>query len=123
MEDTPIAPLRWTLLSVLSVLMLIVSACSVLPGGEGARGEDEAPAVVDPVPTVLVIDSSGSMAIEDAPGRRMDAAVSAVRVLLDALPDEAELGVVTYGSTTTEADGPDSCTDIRTLSPLAPVNR
>lgn len=93
--------------------------CAVT-GGDGGSGEGTRPA---PAPLAVVLDSSGSMALEDAPGPRIDAARGAVRTLLDALPEDSRLGLVTYGADSREEDGPDSCGDISVAVDLGPVDR
>lgn len=98
---------------------------------ESAEQSSAAPsAVVLPValplnPTVIVLDASGSMKNEDAPGSRIDAAKNAVRALVDALPDGAPVGLLVYGTSTNGSDAAKAagCQDIRTLVPLGPVDK
>lgn len=75
------------------------------------------------VPTVLLVDSSGSMAEDDAPGPRIDAAKQASSALMGALPEGTPTALVTYGANTD--DRPESqeasCRDITVLRPLAPL--
>lgn len=73
------------------------------------------------VPTVLVVDSSASMAEGDAPGPRIEAAKQAASALMEALPDGTPTALVTYGANTD--DRPESqelsCRDITVLQPIA----
>ncbi|MGV0715518.1 VWA domain-containing protein [Mycolicibacterium sp. XJ662] len=77
------------------------------------------------VPTVLILDGSGSMTEADAPGPRIDAAKSAAHGLIDALPDASTIALQTYGTTTgsAEADKQAGCRDVTVLLPLGPMNR
>jgi Ca-activated chloride channel family protein len=74
---------------------------------------------------VLIIDASGSMTTADAPGPRIDAAKAAAKGLIDALPDDAVLGLVTYGTGTgsTDAELSRGCQDVTTLMPLGGLDR
>ena len=67
---------------------------------------------------MLVVDASASMSTEDAPGPRIDAATAAADGLVDALPNDAVLGLVTYGTSTDDA--PESqaagCRDVTTMA-------
>lgn len=92
-----------------AALALVLTGCSALGiGGDDAAGE----------PTVLVMDASASMLTDDAPGPRIDAAKAAANGLIEGLPDEAVLGLVTYGTSTDDA--PESqaagCQDVTTLA-------
>lgn len=77
------------------------------------------------VPTVLILDASGSMNQADAPGPRIEAAKTAALALIDALPDNATLGLETYGTSTgsSPAERDTGCHDVRTLIPLGPLHR
>ncbi|MGW6035955.1 vWA domain-containing protein [Gordonia terrae] len=75
-------------------------------------------------PTALVLDASDSMLIEDAPGQRFAAARRAATTLVEALPTSTELAVVAYGTGTSNRpqDFVAGCRDVRTLTPLGPVD-
>lgn len=79
---------------------------------------DEAP----PVPTVIVLDASGSMAAEDAPGQRLEAAKGAVTDVVTRLPWGHEVGLVVYGSSTgsSDAEQPAGCQDVVVAREVAP---
>lgn len=108
---------RRSLAAVLAGLLLL-SACSADTGS----GVDAEPAAV---PTVLILDGSGSMNQNDAPGPRMDAAKAAAHELVTAFPDDAIIGLNTYGTATGSApsDKTASCQDVTTLVPLGPLER
>lgn len=90
---------------------------------------EAAPAVAQsplPVnPTVIVLDASGSMKTDDAPGPRIEAAKDAVRTLVDGLPTGAPVALIAYGTATDSSDAAKSagCQDIKTLVPLGPVDK
>lgn len=79
---------------------------------------DEAP----PVPTVIVLDASGSMAAQDAPGQRLEAAKVAVTDVVTRLPWGHEVGLVVYGSSTgsSDAEQPAGCQDVVVAREVAP---
>ena len=112
------------------VVLAVVAGVAVwlLPDHDGATGtvasSPGAPEVVS-VPTVLILDASGSMTQDDAPGPRIDAAKAAAKGLVDALPDNATLALLTYGTSTgsSDAEHDAGCADVKTLIPLGPLNR
>ena len=65
------------------------------------------------------------MKADDAPGPRIDAAKNAVLTLVDGLPDGAPLGLIAYGTGTDSSDAAEAagCQDIKTLVPLAAVDK
>jgi hypothetical protein len=74
---------------------------------------------------VLILDASGSMNTPDAPGPRIDAAKNAAQGLIDKLPDDATIGLTTYGTGTgsSEAEQSAGCQDVKTLIPLGQLGR
>lgn len=98
---------------------------SASPSSEGASVEPVAAAPLPLNPTVIVLDASGSMKQEDAPGPRIDAAKSAVRTLVDGLPDGAPVGLIVYGMSTDGSDEAKAagCRDIKATVPLGPVDK
>lgn len=114
------------LIAVAMATCLIVVGCgSSTPSDDGV--ESARPSVTLPEklpPTVLVLDASDSMLIEDAPGQRFAAARRAAITLVEALPDSTELAVVAYGTGTSNRpqDFVAGCRDVRTLAPMEPVN-
>lgn len=73
---------------------------------------------------VVVLDASGSMAAADAGGgqTRMDAAKQAVTTLAGAAPDDARIGLRTYGDGV-DSQAPGSCEDTTARVPVGPVDR
>ncbi len=74
---------------------------------------------------MLILDASGSMTTADAPGPRIDAAKRAARILIDELPDEAVIGLTTYGTGTgsSEAEQAVGCQDVVSVIPLGRLDR
>lgn len=108
-------------------VVALVAGCSSSPQpGSGSAGSSTVTApAVSSVPTVLILDGSGSMTQTDAPGPRIDAAKKAVHGLLDALPDAATIALETYGTTTGSAqtDKAAGCRDVSTLVALGHLDR
>lgn len=101
-------------------------------GSEGgaigeASGSGGVPATVEPhyVPTVLILDASGSM-VRSVPsgGTRMQAARAAAATFISGLADGAEVGLTVFGTSTgnSDAERAAGCHDVRTLVPVGPVN-
>jgi Ca-activated chloride channel family protein len=105
----------------LSVLSLVAAV--------GLAGLPGAPAVAAPTPTsvpvMVVLDASGSMTTDDAPGPRIDAAKAAVASLVDSLPATAQIGLTVYGTQTgsSDAEREAGCQDILTLVPVGPLDK
>ncbi|MET4705801.1 VWA domain-containing protein [Frigoribacterium sp. UYMn621] len=78
------------------------------------------------VPTVLILDASGSM-IRDVPGggSRMDAARAAATTLVQGFGDKATVGLTVFGTSTSnkDSDRAAGCTDIRRLLPVGPIDK
>lgn len=76
-------------------------------------------------PTMIVLDASSSMNEDDAPGPRIEAARKAASMLVDGLPDGAPVGLIVYGTATDDSDASRTagCQDIKTLMPVAPVDK
>ena len=71
--------------------------------------------------TSVIIDASGSMLAPDAGGQtRMDAAKQATEGLLNDLPKEQRLSLLTYGTQTGSGDEEKAagCQDVTTLVPM-----
>lgn len=114
----------------LSWILVLASCTALLAGCAPDRLTGFAPTTstelpVSTVPTVLILDGSGSMTQADAPGPRIDAAKTAARGLIGALPDTATIGLQTYGTTTgsNPEDKPAGCRDVTTLIPLGLLDR
>jgi Ca-activated chloride channel homolog len=101
-------------------LLLVVTAVPV-PGGSASA----APAATEAGgqgSLLLVLDASGSMKEPAGDGRpRFQAATSAMREVLGALPGDLDVGLRVYGSKI--SDGPGSCRDSELVVPVTPLNR
>ncbi|MFJ6573290.1 VWA domain-containing protein [Streptomyces sp. NPDC091292] len=78
-----------------------------------------------PAPKVeLVLDVSGSMRARDIDGgSRMAAAKQAFNEVLDATPEEVELGIRTLGASYRGDDRKEGCKDTQQLYPVGPLDR
>ncbi|MEV2250770.1 VWA domain-containing protein [Streptomyces sp. NPDC050147] len=100
---------------------------AALTAGLGAAGpasaDDDTPA--QPSPKVeLVLDVSGSMRARDIDGKsRMAAAKQAFNEVLDATPDEVQLGIRTLGANYHGDDRKTGCKDTELLYPVAELDR
>ncbi|MFI9628525.1 VWA domain-containing protein [Streptomyces sp. NPDC052042] len=84
---------------------------------------DEAPAKAPPK-VELVLDVSGSMRTRDIDGQsRMAAAKQAFNEVLDAVPEQVELGIRTLGADYPGDDRQVGCKDTRQLYPVGPLDR
>ncbi|MGW7073134.1 VWA domain-containing protein [Streptomyces sp. NPDC054855] len=92
------------------------------PAAASSAGDDE-PA--HPSPKVeLVLDVSGSMRARDIDGKsRMAAAKQAFNEVLDATPDEVQLGIRTLGANYHGDDRKTGCKDTELLYPVAELDR
>ncbi|UXA20588.1 VWA domain-containing protein [Mycobacterium sp. SMC-4] len=102
----------------------MLGACSSEPTDQQQDSASFVPSASS-VPTVLILDGSGSMTETDAPGPRIDAAKTAARALVEALPDASTIALQTYGITTGSApeDKADGCRDVTLLLSLRPLDR
>lgn len=121
--------MRRSLLLITS-LTILLAACGQAPldRSEPGRATPSASApepITTTVPTVLILDASDSMKQTDAPGPRIDAAKDAATTLIDALPDDALIGLTVYGNGTgnSEAERTAGCRDVTTAVPLGPLDR
>ena len=74
----------------------------------------------------LIMDASDSMSEEDVDGgTRLDAAKRASQQLVDSMPETAQLGMLAYGAS--ESNAPDNrergCQDIDVLAPVERINK
>ena len=109
-------------------LAVLLSVLGLTLGGTVAAAEavQAAPLTTTDatVPVMIVLDASGSMKQNDAPGVRMDAAKSAVDSLLGSLPPTSTVGLMVYGTGTgsTDSERDAGCRDITTLTPVGPLD-
>ncbi|WP_309131210.1 VWA domain-containing protein [Brevibacterium sp.] len=89
----------------------------------GSTARAEAPA--EPIPTAIVLDASGSMKADDAPGQRFAAAQKAFQGLLEEIPDGQATSLLTYGTGTGSSDSEitEGCQDVTTLIEAGPVDK
>jgi Ca-activated chloride channel homolog len=99
------------------------AATAVAPKSISASGSGAVPAGTT-VPVMIVLDASGSMNQDDAPGPRIDAAKAAVKNLVTGLPADAQVGLMVYGTSTgsTDAEKAAGCQDISTLIPVSTLD-
>ncbi|MGY3060502.1 Ca-activated chloride channel family protein [Streptomyces sp. TE3672] len=91
---------------------------TALPAAAG-----EAPAKASPK-VELVLDVSGSMRTRDIDGQsRMTAAKQAFNEVLDAVPEQVELGIRTLGADYPGNDRKVGCKDTKQLYPVGPLDR
>ncbi len=116
----------WSI-GVLAMLWLVACAGQHPSTSNGPAASNTPPTAQQPapVPTILILDASGSMTTPDAPGPRIDAAKSAAKGLVNDFAAQAQVGLVTYGTGTGSSDAEQAagCQDVKTLIPLGPLNR
>ncbi|MER0478016.1 VWA domain-containing protein [Streptomyces sp. Edi2] len=100
--------------------LLAAMTLALAPTPAGADEPDAKPS-----PKVeLTLDVSGSMRARDIDGQsRMAAAKQAFNEVLDAVPDEVQLGIRTLGANYHGEDRKVGCKDTRQLYPVGPLNR
>ncbi|MCP3820687.1 VWA domain-containing protein [Streptomyces sp. A3M-1-3] len=102
----------WVLLAALATGMLPVGAAADEPSPK------QAPKVE------LVLDVSGSMRARDMDGQsRMSAAKQAFNEVLDAVPEEVQLGIRTLGANYRGDNRQQGCKDTEQLYPVGPLDR
>lgn len=111
---------RSSLLFAIALIAALVTI--VVPPAEEARAEDEGKNIP---PTMLILDASGSMKTSDADGQtRLAAAKDAAQMFSVAVPSDAELGFMVYG--TEVGNSPEErdagCKDVKTLLPVEKGN-
>ena len=113
--------MRLRLILALLICVALLAACASvreLTGPPLPIPPESSPAqTAASVPTVLILDGSGSMTEADAPGPRIDAAKSAAHGFVAELPDDTTIALQTYGTTSgsTPEDKPTGCVDVTTL--------
>ncbi|RAO06793.1 hypothetical protein LAH08_00055 [Micromonospora noduli] len=89
----------------------------------GPAQADEEPAP-EPPRVELVLDVSGSMRAADIDGRtRISVAQQAFNEVVDALPEETQLGIRVLGATYRGKDKKVGCQDTQQIVPVGPVDR
>ncbi|GGY67844.1 hypothetical protein GCM10010300_08580 [Streptomyces olivaceoviridis] len=110
---------RQRLAAGVCALLAALTAGIAFPAGAVADETDQAAPKVE-----LVLDVSGSMRTRDIDGgTRMAAAKQAFNEVLDATPEEVQLGIRTLGANYRGDDRKEGCKDTEQLYPVGPLNR
>ncbi|MGI5256145.1 VWA domain-containing protein [Streptomyces angustmyceticus] len=103
---------------VCGLLAAMTVALAPTPASAGEPDAKSSPKVE------LTLDVSGSMRARDIDGQsRMSAAKQAFNEVLDAVPDEVQLGIRTLGANYRGEDRKVGCKDTRQLYPVGPLDR
>ncbi|MBB5111473.1 VWA domain-containing protein [Micromonospora echinospora] len=109
--------------STIVLFGLLAAAALIGPSPAGADDETTEP-VAEPPKVELVLDVSGSMRARDIDGRsRISVAQQAFNEVVDALPDETQLGIRVLGATYQGKDKKQGCLDTQQIVPVGPVDR
>jgi Ca-activated chloride channel family protein len=104
------------------LLAVTVLLGAVVAPGAPAWADEETPA--EPPRVELVLDVSGSMRAKDIDGRsRISVAQQAFNEVVDALPEETQLGIRVLGATYKGNDKKVGCQDTQQIVPVGPVDR
>ncbi|MCW3816319.1 VWA domain-containing protein [Micromonospora sp. DR5-3] len=108
-----------------AAVLIGLLAATALIGPTPARAGDDTPETpAEPPKVELVLDVSGSMRARDIDGRsRISVAQQAFNEVVDALPDETELGIRVLGATYRGKDKKQGCLDTQQIVPVGPVDR
>ncbi|WP_433316275.1 VWA domain-containing protein [Micromonospora chersina] len=108
-----------------TAVLLGLLATTALIGTPAAAADDEtAEPPAEPPKVELVLDVSGSMRARDIDGRsRISVAQQAFNEVVDALPDETQLGIRVLGATYRGKDKKQGCLDTQQIVPVGPVDR
>lgn len=108
-----------------AAVLIGLLATTALIGPAPARAGDDTPeAPAEPPKVELVLDVSGSMRARDIDGRsRISVAQQAFNEVVDALPDETQLGIRVLGATYRGKDKKQGCLDTQQIVPVGPVDR
>lgn len=110
---------RQRLAAGVCALLAALTAGLAFPAGAAADETEQAAPKVE-----LVLDVSGSMRARDIDGgTRMAAAKQAFNEVLDATPEEVELGIRTLGANYHGDDRRTGCKDTAQLYPVGPLDR
>ncbi|GGW63574.1 hypothetical protein GCM10010503_45840 [Streptomyces lucensis JCM 4490] len=110
---------RQRLAAGVCALLAALTAGLAFPAGAVADETGQAAPKVE-----LVLDVSGSMRTRDIDGgTRMAAAKQAFNEVLDATPEEVQLGIRTLGANYRGDDRKEGCKDTERLYPVGPLNR
>ncbi|MER5336657.1 VWA domain-containing protein [Micromonospora sp. NPDC002717] len=105
-----------------AAVLIGLLAATVMTGPMPALADEETP--VEPPKVELVLDVSGSMRAKDIDGRsRISVAQQAFNEVVDALPEETQLGIRVLGATYHGKDKKLGCLDTQQIVPVGPVDR
>ncbi|MGN9805489.1 VWA domain-containing protein [Micromonospora sp. L32] len=105
-----------------TAVLIGLLAATVLTGPAPALADEEPP--TEPPKVELVLDVSGSMRARDIDGRsRISVAQQAFNEVVDALPEETQLGIRVLGATYRGKDKKQGCLDTQQIVPVGPVDR
>ncbi|GAA3738080.1 VWA domain-containing protein [Micromonospora maritima] len=123
MDLTTLRPVINKRRSTAVLIGLLAATAMIGPGPAGADDETGEPAA-EPPKVELVLDVSGSMRARDIDGRsRISVAQQAFDEVVDALPDETQLGIRVLGATYRGKDKKQGCLDTQQIVPVGPVDR
>lgn len=102
-----------------TALVATAGLAALAPSSQAAPGDG-----AGTIPTMIILDASGSMLADDAPGPRIDAAKSAIHTMVSDLPANADVGLMAYGTGTgnSGAEKDAGCQDVKTLVPVGPID-
>ncbi|WP_269856843.1 VWA domain-containing protein [Streptomyces sp. RPT161] len=102
-------------------LLSVLAALNMLGAPPAVADE---PTAKEPPKVELVLDDSGSMRTADIDGRsRISVAQQAFDEVVDALPEQTQLGIRVLGSTYPGEDKTVGCRDTQQISPVGPVDK
>jgi Ca-activated chloride channel family protein len=108
---------------IVTVLVVtgLVLAWLTLPGSARVAAQSEE----EPEPALLLImDSSGSMNGSDGSGgTKIQAAKAALNGVVNALPDDSQVGLRVYGHRIPNTDERRGCKDTQLVTPVGPLDR
>ncbi|MEU4478466.1 VWA domain-containing protein [Micromonospora sp. NPDC023966] len=106
------------------VLLGLLATTALIGPPPAAAGDETAEPPAEPPKVELVLDVSGSMRARDIDGRsRISVAQQAFNEVVDALPDETQLGIRVLGATYRGKDKKQGCLDTQQIVPVGPVDR
>ncbi|SCE76168.1 VWA domain-containing protein [Micromonospora mirobrigensis] len=107
-----------------TAVLLGLLAATALAGPPPASADETTEPAAEPPKVELVLDVSGSMRARDIDGRsRISVAQQAFNEVVDALPEETELGIRVLGATYRGKDKKQGCLDTQQIVPVGPVDR
>lgn len=110
--------------SILTALVLVGGLPAAAHADGGSGGDSDHPAQTTAPRVELVLDVSGSMRTADIGGKtRISAAQQALDEVVDALPDQDQVGLRTLGATYPGNNKTIGCKDTQQVVPVGPLDR